>query len=80
MKTSYFALLGLAFPNSEIYFTPLGAEIKDTKGELIGFPDKEIFVLREEYTYYKQAKQALEQNGINHKTQSVKEALYGENS
>lgn len=74
MRLSFFASLTMSFPNADIRFTHLGAEVYDLSGEMIGYvPNREVFVLRAEYTHYDKAKDALQ---VKFEVQSDMQALY----
>lgn len=77
MKTSFFALLGLAFPNSDIRFTTLGAELYDKQGKPMGYvPNTECFYLWQEYEHFDAAKRALEERGVRHEVTDKGRVLY----
>lgn len=77
MKLSFFALIALSFPNGDIRFSQFGAEVYDRNNEMIGYiPNRELFVLVEEYTHAEMARQALEENGVNFEVRGSVDALY----
>lgn len=77
MKLSFFALIALSFPNADIRFSQFGAEVYDRNNELIGYiPNRDVFVLVEEYTHAEMARVALEENGVNFEVRGSVESLY----
>lgn len=77
MRLSFFNDLYNAFPRSIILFTTLGAEVFDSRGEMIGYiPNDNLFVLCKEYTHRDQALSALKDAGVRYTERSHIQALY----